>query len=305
MKKIFVLALAVLMIASLAVSVSALPAGQRIDVTVYKNSPVLDGVINNGEWDYANAIIMSEENCVPWAGEINNAVNFYYSWDDEGLYIAAEISDTEVCQPDDIAGVYGMDAFQIALDPHGLLGDDGQGGGMFYSIGLLSDGTLGAVYHPYGGAAQECEYKGAGRIVDGGWQFEMMLPWKEAIEILGDDGYAWTHADGEFINAIICVLDRDDGGATTNAYKTETEETAGSFAPADYALKLNLSTYTAPSLEVEEPAAETPAEETPVEEAPAEDIAPAPVAPATADAGIVAAVAVLACAAAVVVSKKH
>lgn len=56
---------------------------------------------------------------------------------------------------------------------------------------------------------------------------------------------------------------------------------------------------------VEEPAAEVSTEEAPAAEAPITDITPAPVAPVTADAGIIAAVAVMAIAAGVILSKKH
>ena len=125
-----------------------------------------------------------------------------------------------------------------------------------------------------------------------GWQFEMVIPWT-SIEILADDGYEWHHADGEYMNALICMLDREEDGATTNAYKVAIDGRV-SFDPADYPLKLNLSTYVAPSLEVEEePVVEEPAADTPVET------------PVTADAGIVAAAAVMAAAAGVVLSKKH
>ena len=293
MKKILAGAMTVSLVAALAVSASALLA-DRQDVTVYANTPTLDGTINAGEWDTVNAIDMTADNSEPWAGEINNAVYFYYSWDETGLYLAADVSDADVIKAADISDVYGKDAFQIALDPHGLLADGGETGGMFFSIGPLEDGSLGAVYHPYGqGAGDEFAYSGAYSITANGWQFEMVIPWT-SIEILADDGYAWTHADGEYMNALICMLDREEEGTVTNAYKVAIDGRV-TFDPADYPLKLNLSTYVAPSLEVEdEPVVEEPA----VDDAPVET-------PVTADAGIVAAAAVMAAAAGVVLSKKH
>jgi hypothetical protein len=230
-----------------------------------------------------------------WGGdEINNVVYFYYSWDDTGLYLAADVADSDVCMPADISEVYNLDAFQIAIDPAGLIGDDAGGGAMFYSIGPMKDGNLGAVYHPYGGAAEEFEYTGAYKLTDDGWQFEMIIPWS-SIEILGGDGYEWKHADGEVINALLCVLDREEEGAVANCYQI-TKTGAVTFLPEDYPLELHLSTYVAPSLEVEEPAVEEPAVD-----APAADTT----APTTADAGFVAAAAVMAVAAGVVLSKKH
>ncbi len=301
MKKIFALALSALTVSALAVSAAALPA-DRTDVTVYKNTPTIDGTINLGEWDKQNAIQMTEDNCSAWAGEVSNIVTFYYSWDDAGLYIAAQVSDTDVVLATDAPGIYGADAFQIALDPHGLLADGGETGGMFYTLGLLEDGSLAALYHPYGGAGEEFEFTGSGRTTADGWEFEAIIPWS-SIEILADDGYAWTHADGEYMNALIAMLDRNDGGAETNAYKTIIDG-RDSFLPEDYAMKLNLSTFVAPSLEATEDPA--PAEDTtPVEDGGAEvDTTPAPVAPSTADAGVAVAAVAMAAAAAVVLAKK-
>ena len=287
--------MAVSMIAALAVSASAIADEERTDVTVYYNTPTIDGTINNGEWDQANALDVTADNAMLWGGdEINNLVYFYYSWDEQGLYLAADVSDTDVCMPADISEVYNLDAFQIAIDPAGLIGDDAGGGAMFYSIAPMQDGNLGAVYHPYGGAAEEFEYTGAYKLTDDGWQFEMIIPWT-SIEILGGDGYEWKHADGEVINALLCVLDREEGGAVANNYQI-TKTGAVTFLPEDYPLELHLSTYVAPSLEVEEPAVEEPAVD-----APAADTT----APTTADAGFVAAAAVMAVAAGVVLSKKH
>ncbi len=292
MKKILASAMAVSMIAALAVSASAIADEERTDVTVYYNTPTIDGTINPGEWDQANALDVTADNAMLWGGEeINNSVYFYYSWDETGLYLAADVLDTDVCKPADISEVYNLDAFQIAIDPAGLIGDDAGGGAMFYSIGPMQDGNLGAVYHPYGGAAEEFDYKGAYSMTNSGWQFEMIIPWT-SIEILGGDGYEWKHADGEVINALLCVLDREEGGAVANNYQI-TKTGAVTFLPEDYPLELHLSTYVAPSLEVEEPVEE------PATDAPAES------APTTADAGIVAAAAIMAAAAGVVLSKKH
>ena len=294
MKKLLTAAMAVSLVASLAVSASAIADEERDDVIVYRNTPTIDGTVNPGEWDQENALVITPENGMLWGGdEINNIVYFYYSWDDTGLYLAADVSDAEVLMSDDPTAVYSKDAFQIALDPGGLIGDDEGAGAMFFSIGPIADGTLGAVYHPYGqGAGDPFDYKGAYTKTAGGWQFEMIIPWT-SIEILGGDGYAWTHGDGQVINALLCVLDREEG--VENNYQI-TKTGAVTFAPADYPLELQLSTYVAPSLDVEEPAAGETVEG---------EAADAPVAAPTADAGIVAAAAVMAIAAGVVLSKKN
>ena len=294
MKKLLAGAMAVSLLAALTVSTAAIADEERADVTVYFNTPTIDGTINAGEWDQANALDVTADNAMLWTGdEINNLVYFYYSWDESGLYLAADVCDTDVCKPADISEVYNLDAFQIAIDPAGLIGKDGGAGAMFYSIGPMQDGKLGAVYHPYGGNPEEFDYTGAYTMTDDGWQFEMIIPWT-SIEILGGDGYEWKHADGEVINALLCVLDREEGGAVSNNYQI-TKTGAVTFAPVDYPLELNLSTYVAPSLEVEEPAADE------VVDTPVADTT----APTTADAGIVAATAVMAVAAGIILSKKR
>ncbi|MGM9625191.1 MAG: sugar-binding protein, partial [Eubacteriales bacterium] len=211
---------------------------ERYEVNVYKNTPTVDGFINQDEWDFENAIEMNAENCVAWVGEFTCPVLFVYSWDDIGLYCAAQVIDPDVCTTPSDRCVYEFDAFQIALDPGGLIGESQGGGGMFYSIGLMEDGTLRAVYHPYGGEPEDMEYTGAGRITDNGWEFEILIPWT-SIEILADDGFEWHHGDGTFSNAKICYLDRSNGGADSNLYTVALEGTGTGFDTTEYAYRLN------------------------------------------------------------------
>ena len=85
----------------------------------------------------------------------------------------------------------------------------------------------------------------------------MCIPWT-SIEILAADGFAWKHADGEFINCIICMLDRDSKGSVSHCYKTGLEGKQN-FKPADYSHKMILSDDIAPSLKAEEKAPTTAA----------------------------------------------
>lgn len=294
-KNLFSILLAALCVASMAITASA---ADRTPVTVYYNTPDLDGVISDGEWDKENAIVMDASNSAAWGGEISNQITFYYAWDDEGLYAAAQVKDDDLMIPANSSEVYSKDCFQIAIDPAGLLGNAGVGGGMFYSLAVCQGETLGAVYHPYGGAAEDFEYEGAARLTSDGWEFEMMIPWT-SIEILADDGYAWTHAEGETINALIACLDRNSDG-TANMFKTVLSGVdATDFTPANYALELKLEKKVAPSLEAE---TETVA---PAADADVTETVATTTAPATFDAGIVAAVAAIVSAAGYAVAKKH
>jgi len=290
MKKFFALALASVMVAAMSISAAALPA-DKVTIDVYKNTPVMDGVISEGEWDTDNVVVLGKDTALAWAGEVTDDVDYYFCWDDKGLYIGVDAADNDVNSPQTVSEVYNLDAVQFAIDPAGLIGAAGGGGAMFFSVAMLSDGSLGALYHPYGGGGIEFTYSGACAESADGWSFEMMIPWTESIEILGGDGYAWTHGDGQEINFILAMLDRDDSGATTNAYLTAVETNPQvDFTPANYCYKMILHDETAPSLVVEE-VVETPAE--------------TPAAPQTFDAGVIAAVAAIVSAAGYAISKKR
>ncbi len=215
---------------------------ERLKVDVVYATPEIDGVLKTGEWNYDNAAIINADNAVAWAGDVISDAVMYYAWDDNGLYIAGDLKDTDICLAPSIEEVYTLDAMQIALDPAGLIGKADLGGAMFYSIGPMEDGKLGAVYHPYGGAAEAFEYTGSYSLTDDGWQFEMMIPWT-SIEILAEDGYAWNHAENEVINALVCVLDRDEDGAVVNCYQTSISGSPD-FSPMNYPYALKLKPQT-------------------------------------------------------------
>lgn len=209
--------------------------GSRQNKNVVYATPEIDGVLSEGEWSSISSHVINADNAVAWAGETISEVVFHYAWDDEGFYLAADVEDEDICLASGIEAVYNLDAVQIALDPAGLLGAAELGGGMFFSIGPMEDGALGAVYHPYGGAAEAFDYTGAYNVTDNGWQFEIMIPWT-SIEILADDGYAWTHEANEVIHALFCVLDRD--ADSENLYMSAIDEL--SFSPSDYPYALRL-----------------------------------------------------------------
>jgi hypothetical protein len=71
MKKLLTGALAVSLLASLAISASAIADEERTDVTVYANTPTIDGVINDGEWDKDNALDVNADNAMLWVQKMN------------------------------------------------------------------------------------------------------------------------------------------------------------------------------------------------------------------------------------------
>lgn len=238
-RRCLVCLLALVLVAGLTVpAVSAGSATKQLDT--HYGSPNLDGIISAGEWSEESAIVLNRQTGLAWMGSVTDDVTFYFAWDEEGLYLGADITDSDLVLPQSINEVFAKDAIQFAIDPAGLIGSKGGSGGMFFSISMLADGTLGAVYHPYGGAAQSFAYTGAASRTAKGYSLEMRIPWKNSIEILDKDGYAWTHKAGETIRFIVARLDRDNNGATTNCYMSAAGKSTVNFSPASYGYSMTL-----------------------------------------------------------------
>ncbi|MFA6947547.1 MAG: sugar-binding protein [Eubacteriales bacterium] len=281
-------------------------AADRTAIDVPEGTPTIDGEIDNAEWNRDNYIVMDSTNCQAWAGDIADQVTFYYYWDAQGLYCGAKVVDTDVNLTTDGSSPYSLDCFQIALNPNGMIADDQQG--IFLSMGVTDTGNVEVQRHNYQDGLITDKCTGKGKQTADGWQMELLIPWSE-INVL--DTQFDTPAEGFTFTATICLLDRDDGGATTNAFKTVLPDgDVADFSVGSYALTLNLvaavDIATDDAAVTEAPAAD----DTAVTEAPAADAAAdtaAPVAAAqTSDAVVAfAALATLAAAAAIVVTKKN
>lgn len=280
-------------------------AADRTAIDVPEGTPTIDGEIDNAEWNRDNYIVMDSTNCQAWAGEIADQVTFYYYWDAQGLYCGAKVVDSDVNLTTDGSSPYGLDCFQIALNPNGMIADDQQG--IFFSMGVTDTGNVEVQRHNYQDGLITDKCTGKGKQTADGWQMELLIPWTE-INVLDTQ---FTPAEGFNFSAIICLLDRDDGGATTNAFKTVLPDgDVADFTVGSYALTLNL--VAAVDIATEDAAAAPAEEAAPAAEeaAPATDAAAetaAPVAAAQTSDVVVAfaALATLAAAAAVVITKKN
>lgn len=292
-----------LLCAAMALSVFA----ATTPISVPKATPTIDGEIDALEWNRDNYIELDSSNCQAWAGEIIDKVTFYYYWDDNALYCAAKVIDEDVNLCYDGDSPYTLDCFQIALNPGNLIPEGDQG--IFFSMGVTDTGNVEVQRHNYedGLITENCT--GKGKTNADSWQLELMIPWDQ-INVLDTK---FTPSVGYKLDAIICLLDRDDGGGTTNAFKTVLPDgDVNDFTVASYALTLTLEEEKAAEevISIEEeaaPAEAAPAEaaaETPAPVAEAAAPAPAP-APQTSDVSgivILAAAAALSCA--VVIRKR-
>ena len=80
----------------------------------------IDGTLAQGEWSETNKLQLNETNLVNWTTPFVGPIDFYYSWGDKGLYIAAVVSDelmgTTGSQIDPDGGAGGGTRFQLAFN---------------------------------------------------------------------------------------------------------------------------------------------------------------------------------------------
>ena len=121
---------------------SGVAAGQteKLIREVPSGTPQLNGIIEKDEWSDADKITMNENTCTasPWNGNIESSADVYFLWDEDGLYIAAEITDpTEAyAAEENPESVLSGDALQLGLNPGMLI--TGGHPGEFFTFALPS-----------------------------------------------------------------------------------------------------------------------------------------------------------------------
>lgn len=97
MRKTCILVVAVLGLWLLAGNALAL---ETPAATAYKvlTTPVIDGVLSEGEWNTSSPIVIADESQVirdvnMWSGPEDCSLNLYVMWDEENLYLAADVTE--------------------------------------------------------------------------------------------------------------------------------------------------------------------------------------------------------------------
>lgn len=211
----------------------------------------IDGVLAQGEWSETNKIALNETNMVAWIDPPADApfepIDFYYSWGDKGLYMAANVLDKTI--EDGTATASGSLAtrFQIALNPQEMISPEDYAGLFFSIVPVVEEGgepVLELHKHNYetsadGGAPlveAEDGYEGAFTFTkDGetviGWSLECIIPWKliasedryadldyeETLEDLSSFNPKNEDVTKAYITATICYVRCGDHGATNTA----------------------------------------------------------------------------------------
>ena len=223
MKKIISVIVAAVMLASMIPAVVLADEGDYVSpgkiIVPYTTGDgvTIDGVLAQGEWSETNKIALNETNMVAWQDPPADApfepIDFYYSWGDKGLYMAANVLDKTI--EDGTAAASGTLAtrFQIALNPQEMISPEDYAGLFFSIVPVVEEGSepvLELHKHNYetsadgGGPLVEAEdgYEGAFTFTkDGetviGWSLECIIPWKliASEDRYGDLDYEETLED--------------------------------------------------------------------------------------------------------------
>ncbi len=200
MKKFISIIVAVIMIASLIPAVVNAEAEDDEYVRSGNNGNVIvpyttgegitiDGTLAQGEWSETNKLALEGKKTMKtWGlGEFEGTIDFYYSWGDAGLYMAAVVYDDEIADGVSDGGL--ATRFQIALNPAGIICEDYAG--LFFSLTPLGDSNdVMLMRHNWESQAdggyfvEEGEDGYTGKytfIKDGenvvGWNLECIIPW--------------------------------------------------------------------------------------------------------------------------------
>ncbi|MGM9626087.1 MAG: sugar-binding protein [Eubacteriales bacterium] len=284
MKKFFSAILAGVVLASLAASVSASEDGACKGVVpkVPDGQITVDGEMNEQVWTEALQVSIDLLNIGSEDGAQGVA---YMLWAEGSWYLFVEVKDADVVAPDqDIqqTAPWNTDSVEMFFD-FGNKHEDLTQQFRVDCSGWQSYYTEGGATSAYGPDAEPYFDDSAVKMTGTGYNIEMRI---------NLDKYGLKEGDSIGLQLQINDVTTDSPTACANVYNMASSNDAKSW-------DVDLYDYITLGAELEVP--EEPAAEEPTD-APVED---APVAPTTADAGIVAAAAVMAVAAGVVLSKKH
>ena len=180
----------------------------------------VDGTINASEWDETNSLkLKCGTTMESWTTDYPGEIQFFYSWGDDGLYMAAKVIDSTLTLTavDAEGGNTPQDRFQIAVNPCGLMYDDASG--LFFSFyptyadgtdpATVTSGTVGARKHNWQENTDDQEdvieagYKGAYTVTEDGWDMEVVLPWS----LIATKDRVWDIIDYDTEGAFCSVLD--------------------------------------------------------------------------------------------------
>ncbi len=202
--------LSLIIVATMLVSVMAIQSSAAMNIGLVKvlyadsSTITIDGNVGAAEWDETNSLkLKAGDNTAGWTGDsvYTDEIQFFYSWGDDGLYMAAKVIDStfspaEIDTTAEALEVSALrDRFQIAFNPCGLIADGFNG--LFFSfaptfnpdnetIDTVTGGELICRKHNWEESnvdgqmtvnGAEATYKGAYTRTADGWDMEVVVPW--------------------------------------------------------------------------------------------------------------------------------
>lgn len=202
--------------------------GEIGQISLPEGAPTIDGVIDPAEgWSEAEWFDKTNTEGA-WGGQVVDVSgNLYRAYDDEYLYIAADISIPEysLCEGEDwiegndegdLPGWDG-DVFILSLDPMQALLTEGFGTdpAAWYCIGLFEGGVV-RTYRTHCNDQEITDIVNAkGNVTEGGWMFEASIPWETICKDIDDVSFGYVSItpedilkDGNMVSASMIYYDR-------------------------------------------------------------------------------------------------
>ena len=237
MRVLSVLMVVLFMLSSLSVAAynldDYLPCDGEVGSAIVKNAtPTVDGVVSTAE-GYSAPVTLNYKNMHGlWSASSRCIINadVHFAWDDNGLYIGANISDPTLLLStgdDDVVDStndeygYNGDVFVFAIDPMNACYNAGMvskgdktawycmsiGEGDEFMCSVTNIGSAGDITKKVNGAAKKTS--------DTSWSFECMLPWSVLLDDIKETSWGDVDLDedevakyGVYSRATVIYMDR-------------------------------------------------------------------------------------------------
>ncbi|MBQ4601287.1 MAG: hypothetical protein IJB24_00370, partial [Clostridia bacterium] len=200
---------------------------QNPAVSMPKATPVVDGFIEYEAW--SDPAYLNDTTCGRFwdINEPTSTAELYFAYDDNGLYFAADITDSDPANGfvpstgyDNIdnsgsSKPYGFngDVMNLMLDPLGVFEKNTQKQTTpWYNIGIFADNSVKVYRSQVNEKDITSSVTAKGEITDHGWRFEICIPWSVIVADVSAQGLSVTQVKlatvGSVSRAACMYMDR-------------------------------------------------------------------------------------------------
>ena len=231
MKRVAFLTLCLILLVT--VAVPAATAKADFEMVAQYGTPVVDGVISEGEYSPESTYVMNAETASAWVGEVGaSCVTWYFAWDEGGLYYAGTINDTTPSYRGEDGYWVGIDCLEIAVNPAHAIPANDSNEGIFFSFGATKSGKVVGWRHNYLDGLVSEEITGAAKGHKKGsdsYTIEVYIPWELVMmdtdctiggkTDLHIDTTVFVPENGAVLGVLPCAIDADESETILAAYK--------------------------------------------------------------------------------------